>query len=67
MDLIQEHKAGCPYCGEIITLVIDCSIDGQTYIEDCEVCCRPIIVTYSVMEDAFGEKSVSLELQAEDA
>jgi len=24
----------CPYCGENIALVIDCSIDFQEYIED---------------------------------
>jgi hypothetical protein len=36
----------CPYCGEVITLFID---EGggaeQRYIEDCQVCCRPINVT----------------------
>ena len=35
----------CPYCGESIELVIDCSIDQQSYIEDCFVCCRPITVS----------------------
>ena len=36
---------GCPYCGENITLFVD---EGggpeQQYIEDCQVCCRPITV-----------------------
>ena len=26
-------------------MVIDLSVDDQTYIEDCFVCCRPIRVT----------------------
>lgn len=38
----------CPHCFEKISMVIDLSVDGeQSYIEDCEVCCRPIQLTYS--------------------
>jgi len=32
----------CPYCGEHFTVLVDCSVPEQQYIEDCEVCCRPI-------------------------
>lgn len=32
----------CPYCGESFDTRIDCSGGDQTYIEDCQVCCRPI-------------------------
>lgn len=42
MDLLQTHHLECPYCGEKIQIVIDCSVSGQDYIEDCQVCCRPI-------------------------
>ena len=41
----------CPYCGESIEIAVDGSIDHQTYIEDCQVCCRPIKLTASVDED----------------
>ena len=34
----------CPYCGESIELTVDTSVDEQTYIEDCSVCCQPIEV-----------------------
>jgi hypothetical protein len=37
-------------------LLIDCSIDHQQYIEDCEVCCRPINVVADV--DASGTPHV---------
>lgn len=37
----------CPSCGETIELWLDLSVDSQTYIEDCSVCCRPMQVTYS--------------------
>ena len=33
-------------------MVLDTSISEQTYIEDCEVCCRPIEITYAVEDDA---------------
>jgi len=42
----------CPYCGEEISMVLDMSVHRQTYIEDCEVCCRPIEIRYAV-EDEF--------------
>lgn len=32
----------CPYCWEEISVLLDPSVRQQTYIEDCEVCCRPI-------------------------
>jgi hypothetical protein len=32
-------------------MVLDTSLAGQIYIEDCEVCCRPIEVRYSVTND----------------
>lgn len=39
---MYEHFFQCPYCWEEISVLLDPSISYQTYIEDCEVCCRPI-------------------------
>lgn len=39
---MYEHFFQCPYCWEEISILLDPSIPHQTYIEDCEVCCRPI-------------------------
>jgi transcription elongation factor Elf1 len=47
----MEHFFGCPYCGERISMVLDTSVKGQTYVEDCEVCCRPIEVHYTMKDD----------------
>ena len=41
-------EVSCPYCGEVITLFLDLSVEAQTYIEDCSVCCQPMTVSYSV-------------------
>jgi hypothetical protein len=41
----------CPYCGEQIEIVVDLSVSEQTYVEDCSVCCRPIVFGVSIDED----------------
>jgi len=42
MNELEEMALQCPFCGEDITMLIDCSVSRQGYVEDCEVCCRPI-------------------------
>jgi len=45
-----EHYFNCPFCGEQISMLLDGSVGGQSYIEDCEVCCRPIDIRYRIEE-----------------
>jgi Cysteine-rich CPXCG len=35
----------CPWCGERLETRVDMTADDGAYIEDCEVCCRPIEFT----------------------
>jgi hypothetical protein len=42
MNIEEEQLITCPYCGEQISILIDRSYDTPEYIEDCQVCCRPI-------------------------
>lgn len=42
MDGLKSLRVPCPYCGERIPVEIDCSVERQSYVEDCSVCCRPI-------------------------
>jgi hypothetical protein len=32
----------CPYCGERLDVRVDVTEGERSYIEDCQVCCRPI-------------------------
>lgn len=61
----MEHFFTCPFCWQTISMVLDDSVrEEQRYVEDCEVCCRPIEILYQI-ED--GEV-VSFEAEpAQDA
>lgn len=60
----STHTAwvACPSCGETIELVIDCRVPFQEYVEDCEVCCRPMVLSVSVDED----ENISVEARDEN-
>ncbi len=32
----------CPYCGERFETRVDLTTDDPGYVEDCQICCRPI-------------------------
>lgn len=54
-----EHFFTCPYCWQEISFVIDLSSGEQSYIEDCEVCCRPIQIRY------FGDSDELIDFEVE--
>jgi hypothetical protein len=56
MNELEERKVECPYCGEPIDILLDGSVPHQNYIEDCQVCCRPIVIDLTVSYD--GEFTV---------
>ncbi len=47
----EEWTAYCPYCGEPLTLLLDPMEAGTDYIEDCQVCCRPMVVAVAAEAD----------------
>ena len=51
MTLLLESDIDCPYCGETISILVDKSIEEQSYIEDCQVCCRPIVIRLKVSSE----------------
>jgi hypothetical protein len=63
INQLIEVAVQCPYCWEEITLLVDGSIEMQDYVEDCEVCCRPI--DFVVEVDEQGLASVDARLQDE--
>lgn len=45
---MHEHLTQCPYCGETFISLIDISAGAQEYIEDCEICCQPIVFAIDI-------------------
>ncbi|MCW8885721.1 MAG: CPXCG motif-containing cysteine-rich protein [Motiliproteus sp.] len=41
--MLEEVEVCCPYCGEGFSTAVDCSLEQQSYYEDCQVCCAPIL------------------------
>lgn len=56
MKQLTERSISCPYCGESLEVLLDASDLDEEYIEDCQVCCKPI--TFLVSEDTDGELNV---------
>ena len=50
---MEPVNSTCPYCGEPIELLVDCSVRKQNYIEDCQVCCKPITVRVICDDEGF--------------
>lgn len=47
---MHEHFFRCPVCWQRISMLLDLSVRDQVYVEDCEVCCRPLQIRYRARE-----------------
>lgn len=58
----DEGRYACPSCGEEIVVPVDVPAgEEQEYVEDCPVCCTPIILRVRVDED--GSVSIAAEVE----
>lgn len=57
----ELRRVDCPYCGEPIEVILDLSVEQQEYVEDCSVCCRPIVMSVT----AIGEEA-AVTVRSED-
>ena len=60
-DRVVEVRVQCPYCWESFLLLVDPSVEQQEYVEDCEICCRPI--DFSIGVDSDGDARVDARRQ----
>jgi transcription elongation factor Elf1 len=58
LNQLTETIIGCPYCGEMIKVLIEPADVDQQYIEDCQVCCQPI--NFVISESVCGELEVNV-------
>ena len=65
MNQLTEKRITCPYCGEQIEILLDPAELDQQYIEDCQVCCKPI--NFLVFESIDQELSVTVSSDDESS
>lgn len=49
--MLELRTVSCPYCGESFETNVDTSAGNQEYIEDCAICCQPIMFRIATDED----------------
>lgn len=47
MEALEAVTLQCPYCWEAVEILVDRSAGDQDWIEDCSVCCRPMVLSVS--------------------
>jgi hypothetical protein len=51
----------CPWCGEALELSVDVSAGSTEYVEDCQICCAPIVVRITTGPEPAATPYVILE------
>ncbi|VAW99895.1 hypothetical protein MNBD_GAMMA21-2397 [hydrothermal vent metagenome] len=66
-NILSDYDAACPYCGEHFSTMLDLSQDqnngSHEYIEDCQICCRPIL--FSIGQDPVTDE-FNVQLRRDD-
>lgn len=56
---MEDCLVTCPYCWEELTIAVSPEQMGQTWIEDCQICCRPMEMTASEAEDGMVVEAIA--------
>ncbi|MEO0453550.1 MAG: CPXCG motif-containing cysteine-rich protein [Verrucomicrobiota bacterium] len=48
---MEEADLTCPYCWEKVPIAVSSEQVGQTWIEDCQICCRPMEVVCEEVDE----------------
>ena len=59
----EEYSYQCPYCASMVSIVIDLTAgEEQSFTIDCEVCCRPTVITVALDENGISHFEAEREL-----
>ncbi|MDX1597603.1 CPXCG motif-containing cysteine-rich protein [uncultured Marinobacter sp.] len=61
MSALDSVLIQCPYCWETLDISVDPSVPEQEYVEDCQVCCQPILLKVIVGDDLTPHVEVHAE------
>lgn len=59
MEPLVERRIRCPFCTARMDILLDLSAGSQSYVEDCQVCCQPMQITFETDTDEVLEFDVS--------
>jgi len=59
--MLDWLPVSCPWCGECFETAVDASAGAQQYVEDCQVCCRPIVMHSDVDGEGIAHLRVARE------
>lgn len=48
---LRSVQIQCPWCWELYEALVDDSVGEQAYVEDCQVCCHPIVLEVQLAGD----------------
>lgn len=60
---LNNEFIDCPYCGETIEVLVEAVDESCDYIEDCQVCCQPIV--FHVEVSMTGEQTLTVHSENE--
>jgi transcription elongation factor Elf1 len=55
---VEERRIHCPFCAESFSVLLDLSAGQQSYIEDCQVCCQPMQISFDADEGELSNLQV---------
>jgi hypothetical protein len=61
MEMLQTVVLQCPNCWEQVEIIVDCSLEAQEYVEDCDVCCSPMVISVASTDE--GEIDVEARME----
>ena len=62
MEPEEDYEYSCPYCGETLSLRVDLSGGKrQSFVLDCEVCCKPIQIRLMIEDGEVTEFSAEAD------
>jgi hypothetical protein len=51
MEILRSATVQCAHCWEQFEILVDCSVSHQEYVEDCSVCCHPVVLEIVCSEE----------------
>ena len=57
--MLESGAVQCPFCGQTFELAVDTSVPSQSFVTDCEVCCRP----FEVVAECEAGEILSLDVR----